>query len=68
MEQNGHLTQEKTYVAMAQLYMKSGSYDKALNVLENMQENNVMFSKFALNYFLYCHVMQRSVESTEMSF
>lgn len=68
MEQNGHLTQEKTYVAMARVYMKAGSYDKALNVLENMQANNVMFSKFALSALLHCHVMQRSVESAEMTF
>ena len=33
-----------------------------------MQENNVMFSKFALSALLYCHVMQRSVESAEMTF
>ncbi|PKA66225.1 Pentatricopeptide repeat-containing protein [Apostasia shenzhenica] len=64
----GLLTNEKTYVAMAQVHLNAGEYDKALDVLDLMRLANVELSKFGYSAFLRCYIAKEDLESAESTF
>ncbi|CAN6215399.1 unnamed protein product [Urochloa humidicola] len=62
------LSDEQTYVAMAQVHMNAGHYDRALEVLESMRARNVKPSNFSYSALLRCYVAKEDMAAAEDSF
>ncbi|XP_020581510.1 pentatricopeptide repeat-containing protein At5g27270 isoform X2 [Phalaenopsis equestris] len=68
VDELGLLTHEKTYVAMAQVHLNAGNFDKALDVLNLMRSRNVELSKFSYCALLRCYVAKEDVGAAESTF
>lgn len=66
--QFGLLNDEKTYLAMAHVHLRSENYLKALNVMEQMRSRNMWYSRFAYIVLLKCHVLKGDFKSAENAF
>ncbi|KAL8167001.1 hypothetical protein V2J09_008500 [Rumex salicifolius] len=64
----GLLTDEKTYIAMAHVHLRSGNYMKALNVMEQMRARDMWYSRYAYIVLLKCYVLKGDLESAEHAF
>ncbi|TVU13043.1 hypothetical protein EJB05_46718, partial [Eragrostis curvula] len=68
IEKAGLLSDEQTYVAMAQVHMNARDYDRALEVLQSMRMRNVKPSNFSYGALLRCYVAKEDIVSAEDTF
>ncbi|KAK8559337.1 hypothetical protein V6N12_042616, partial [Hibiscus sabdariffa] len=64
----GQLSDEKTYLAMAQVHLNSRNAKKALDIIQMMKSRDVWFSRFAYIVSLQCYVMSENLDSAEVTF
>ncbi|KAH6813764.1 Tetratricopeptide repeat superfamily protein, partial [Perilla frutescens var. frutescens] len=68
IRRSGKLSDEKTYTTMAQVHLNFGNFEKALEVMKQMEISNIPCSRFSYITLLQCYVAKGDLSSAESAY